>query len=163
MLAWCDILCAAANVFNSLPRPQSSKLALSKMSPDELASGVKLDLSTWIAAPGQLMALHAVEKKAIACTRTARLGLFICPSGGNSLMRDVSSWRLFVTFHAKSASSCVYGIAAQAIAVKHALNTSAERGHIGLHDASAGFVTQSAPRRALQPLVRRRNEHVGLA
>ena len=116
MLAWCDILCAAAYVLTSLPRPQSSNLALRKMSPDELALGVKPDLSTWIAAPGQLMALHEDGKKASACVRTARLGLFIRPSGGGYLVRDVSTWRSYVTYHAKPVSSSVNGIAAQAIA-----------------------------------------------
>jgi hypothetical protein len=112
------------------------------MSPDELATGVKPDLSTWIAAPGQLMALHEDGKKASACVRTARLGIFIRPSGGGYLVRDVSTWRSFVTYHAKPVSSSVNGIAAQAIAVSHALNTPAVRGQVGFN----GEVTQSVQR-----------------
>ena len=146
MLAWCDILRAAARVLNCLPRPQSSIVALRTASPHELATGVKPDLSLFIAAPGQLMAVHEEGRKASACVQNARLAFYIMPSGGGSLVRDVDSWRSFVTFHAKPVSSSVNGIAAQAIAVSHALNSPALRDDIGFNAASSTAVSSSVRR-----------------
>jgi hypothetical protein len=123
MLAWCDILRAATRVLNCLPRPQSSIIALRTSSPDELATGKKPDLSEFIAAPGQLMAVHESGSKSSACVQTARLAFYIHPSGGGSLVRDIGTWRTYVTYHAKPVSSSVNGIAAQAISISHALNS----------------------------------------
>jgi hypothetical protein len=141
MLAWCDILRASARVLNCLPCPQSSILALRVKSPDELATGKKPDLSRFIGARGQLMAVHEPASKASACEGKARLAFYIMPSGGGSLVRDVATWRSFITYHAKVVSSSVNGIAAQAIAVSHALNTSALRSKIGMNAASAQDVS----------------------
>jgi hypothetical protein len=143
MLAWCDILRAATRVLNCLPRPQSSIIALRTSSPDELATGKKPDLSQFIAAPGQLMAVHEAGSKSSACVQTARLAFYIHPSGGGSLVRDIGTWRTYVTYHAKPVSSSVNGIAAQAISVSHALNSAALRGNIGFNGASADAVSSS--------------------
>ena len=65
------------------------------------------------------------------------------PAGGGSLVRDVASWRTYVTYHAKTVSSSVNGVAAQAIAVSHALNTAALRNGLGFNGASAAQVSDS--------------------
>jgi hypothetical protein len=84
MLAWCDILRASAGILNCLPRPQSSNLALRLKSPDELATGKRPDVTHYIAAPGQLVAIHKSGAKASACEPTAQLGYFIMPHAGCS-------------------------------------------------------------------------------
>ena len=61
-------------------------------------------------------------------------------------MRDVVTWRSYVTHHARVVSSDVNGIAAQAIAVSHALNTPAVRSQIGFNAASATEVSSSVRR-----------------
>ena len=71
MLAWCDILRASVCILNCLPRPQSSNLALRLKSPNELATGSKPDISHFIAALGQLVAIHKDGAKASACAPTA--------------------------------------------------------------------------------------------
>jgi len=143
MLAWCDILRASVGILYCLPRPQSSNLALRLKSPDELATGKKPDVSNFIAALGQLVAIHKDGAKASVCAPTAHLGYFIMPHGGCSMVRDLTTWRSFSTYHVKPISSSVYGITAQAIAVSQALNSSALRGPSGLGSASASAVTDS--------------------
>jgi hypothetical protein len=54
------------------------------------------------------------------------------PHAGRSLVRDLTTWKSFSTHHVKPISSSVNGIAAQAIAVSHALNSPAMRGPSGL-------------------------------
>jgi len=137
MLAWCDMLAAAVHVLNQLPRPQASNVALHTMSPHELATGSKPDLSRHIAAPGQLVVVHHDGAKASSCARTASLALFVRPSGGGYLVRDVSSWRSFVAYHVRPVHHEVDGIAAQAVAVSHALATGSMREGSGMLSASS--------------------------
>jgi hypothetical protein len=143
MLAWADILVASACVLNCLPRPQSSYVPLQSKSPDELATGTKPDLSKHIAAPGQLVAHHVDGVKSSSCKQTANLGYFVKPSGGGWLVRDVKSWRLYVSHNVRVVSCSTNGVAAQAVAVSHALNSEALRGDIGLVSASARDVASS--------------------
>jgi hypothetical protein len=109
MLAWCDMLRAAARVLNCLPRPQSSNLALRTSSPDELATGKKPDLSEFIGAPGQLMAVHEAGSKSSACVQTARLAFYIHPSGGGplSVMSALGALTLRITPRPLAAPSTV--------------------------------------------------------
>ena len=110
MLAWCDMLRAAARVLNCLPRPQSSNLALRTSSPDELATGKKPDLSEFIGAPGQLMAVHDAGSKSSACVQTARLAFYIHPSGGGgplSVMSALGALMLRITPRPLAAPSTV--------------------------------------------------------
>jgi hypothetical protein len=99
MLAWCDMLVAAAGVLNCLPRPQSRNVLLRTQSPFEIATGAKPDLSSHIAAPGQLVVAHIAGAKASACLPTGTLCYYVKPSGAGSLVRDVKSWRCFVVYH----------------------------------------------------------------
>jgi hypothetical protein len=92
------------------------------------------------------MAVHEPGSNASACNRKARLALYVMPSGGGSLVRDVVTWRSYVTHHARVVSSDVNGIAAQAVAVSHALNTPAVRSRIGFNAASATEVSSSVRR-----------------
>jgi hypothetical protein len=136
MKAWCDMLAAAVMVLNTLPRPQSRHLPLRTKSPLELATGVKPDLSRFIAAPGQLVVVHRDGAKASACAKTASLALFVQPSGAGYLVRDVATWRSFVTYHVRPFHHEIDGIAAQAVAVSHALATGSTRAGSGLLLAS---------------------------
>jgi hypothetical protein len=113
------------------------------MSPDELATGFKPDFSRQIAAPGQLVALHTDGAKSSICKQTASLGYFVKACGGGWLVRDVKTWRLFVSHNIRVVSSSVNGVAAQAVAVSHALNSEALRGDIGLVSSSAHAVATS--------------------
>ena len=108
MLAWCDMLRAAARVLNCLPRPQSSNLALRTSSPDELATGKKPDLSEFIGAPGQLMAVHDAGSKSSACVQTAWLSTFT-PAGGGplSVMSALGALTLRITPRPLAAPSTV--------------------------------------------------------
>ena len=143
MLAWCDMLAAAVHVLNQLPRPQASHVALHTMSSLELATGSKPDLSRHIAAPGQLVVVHHDGAKASSCAQTASLALFVRPSGGGYLVRDVSSWRSVVAYHVRPVHHEVDGIAAQAVAVSHALATGSMREGSGMLSASAQEVASS--------------------
>jgi hypothetical protein len=143
MLAWCDMLAAAVMVLNTLPRPQSRHLPLRTKSPLELATGVKPDLSRFIAAPGQLVVVHRDGAKASVCAKTASLALFVQPSGAGYLVRNVATWRSFVAYHVRPVHHEIDGIAAQAVAVSHALATGTTRAGSGLLSASAQAVSDS--------------------
>ena len=88
-------------MLNSLPRPQSCNRSLRTASPLELANGSKSDLSLQIAAPGQLVVVHHDGAHASACAPTGSLAYYVRPSGGGSLVRDVRSWRSFVSYHVR--------------------------------------------------------------
>ena len=148
MLAWCDMLLASVYVLNTLPRPQSRHVDLHTKSPIELATGAKPDMSRQIAAPGQLVVVHRTGASASACAQTATLCYHIMPSGAGSLVRDVRTWRSFVSYHVRPVRHEVDGIAAQAVAVSQALASGAMRDGSGLLSASA--VEVSASVRALQ-------------
>ena len=143
MLAWCDMLIAAAGVLNCLPRPQSRNVLLRTQSPFEFATGAKPDLSSHIAAPGQLVVAHIAGAKASACLPTGTLCYYVKPSGAGSLVRDVKSWRCFVAYHVRPVRHEIDGIAAQAIAVSHALTSGFMRNSSGLLGANADQVSAS--------------------
>ena len=148
MLAWCDMLLAAVAALNYLPRPQSRNEMLRVKSPHEIATGLKPDLSTHIAAPGQLVVVHHAGAKASACAQTATLCYYVKPSRAGSLVRDVKSWRCYVSYHVRPVRHEIDGIAAQAVAVSHALTSGIMRENTGLLSASAAQVAASV--RALQ-------------
>jgi len=143
MLAWCDMLVAAAGVLNCLPRPQSRNVLLRTQSPFEIATGAKPDLSSHIAAPGQLVVAHIAGAKASACLPTGTLCYYVKPSGAGSLVRDVKSWRCFVAYHVRPVRHEIDGIAAQAVAVSHALTSGFMRNSSGLLGANADQVSAS--------------------
>ena len=132
MLAWSDMLLAAVAALNCLPRPQSRNELLRVKSPHKIATGVKPDLSTHIAAPGQLVVVHHAGAKASGCVPTAALCYYVKPSGAGSLVRDVRSWRCFVSYHVRPVRHEIDGIAAQAVAVSHALTSGNMRDGVGL-------------------------------
>ena len=148
MLAWSDMLLAAVAALNYLPRPQSRNELLRVKSPHEIATGVKPDLSTHIAAPGQLVVVHHAGAKASGCVPTAALCYYVKPSGAGSLVRDVRSWRCFVSYHVRPVRHEIDGIAAQAVAVSHVITSGNMRDGVGLLSASAAEVAASV--RSLQ-------------
>ena len=94
------------------------------------------------------MVVHHDGAHASACAPTGSLAYYVRPSGGGSLVRDVRSWRSFVSYHVRPVRHEIDGIAAQAVAVSHALASGVMRDGAGLLSASAAEVSASV--RALQ-------------
>ncbi len=75
MLAWHDMLVAAVYSRNRQPHPQSRRMELRFCSPHGLSTGLRLDLSDMLTAPGSLVAVLCEGAKSSACEPVADLAL----------------------------------------------------------------------------------------
>ena len=78
---------AAVHVMNRLTHPQSAVLRRQVHSAYELAYRKKPDFSDLIAAPGELVIVDRLGRKASAGEPTGEQGYYVMPSGAGHLVR----------------------------------------------------------------------------
>ena len=150
--AWHDMFMGSIYVRNRVPRLRAS--SPDRLTPFELFTGQRPDVSCHIAHPGQLVAIHLDGAKANAGATKAHLGYYVCPSPNASwLVRSFKTLRLGESAHVRpcaplsDADGVVGGdFSPRAVAARHALSSTFFRGGFGLLAADAPAALANARR-----------------
>ncbi len=89
------------------------------------------------------MVEHRAGAHASGCALTVSFAYYVHTSGAGSLVRDVRTWRSFVSYYMQPVRHEIGGIAAQAVAVSQTLASGTIRDGAGLLSAIAVEVSES--------------------